>query len=199
MTIADVVQASVQPGRLDEALDIIERSVAPALIGQQATSGLVVVCDRAADQFMLVALAADGVDTATIGAQTRSQRYAELEDLLIAPASARAYEIAQSVGTTGGRVARVFSARLRPGALDLAIGLFQNVVMHAATSQQGFRRGLLLVDRAANLGMSIGLWESADALRASEANGYLQRQLEEFANLLAEPPVARHYEVCVEL
>jgi hypothetical protein len=125
-------------------------------------------------------------------------QYPTLRKLLPDPVEPERYDVALSVGAAGATAARVVTAPLRPGSVDAVIGLFQNVVMLAATAQSGFRRGLLLVDRESDQALSIGLWERGDLMRASEANGYLQRQVEQFAAVLAAPPTHEYYDVVVE-
>jgi hypothetical protein len=103
----------------------------------------------------------------------------------ITASSVRDFEVALSAGMQGGTVARFISAHLHPGNIDTVVALFENVVMHAATAQQGFRRGLLLVDRASDNVISIGLWQSETDLRASEQTGYLAQQIGNFTEIVA--------------
>lgn len=118
--------------------------------------------------------------------------------LLTAPIETRVYEVSQAVGIKGGSVARFISAQLHPGHIDTVVGLFENIVMHAATEQQGFRRGLLLVDRAGNRAVSIGLWQSEADLLASEQIGYLGQQVSNFTEIVAAPIVPETLVVVVE-
>lgn len=112
-------------------------------------------------------------------------------------AMVQVFNVAQHVGGLRGTTARVITAAVRPGSMDAVIGLFYNVVMHAATAQQGFQGGLLLVDREQNRAMSIGLWESMTALRASEQVGYLSQQIDHFTRHLAGPPSLTNAQVLV--
>jgi heme-degrading monooxygenase HmoA len=115
------------------------------------------------------------------------------------PIEAATYEVAQMAGQPGGSVARVFEARLIPGAAEQIAALFQNIVLHAATAQSGFQRGLLLLDPTTDRALSIGLWRSADDLAASERSGYLRRQLALFPALLAGPLDGSVLEVALEI
>ena len=117
---------------------------------------------------------------------------------LSAPAQLRVYEVAQLAGIPGGTVSRFISVQLNPGYIDTVVGLFENIVMHAATEQQGFRRGLLLVDRIANRAISIGLWHSEADLIASERTGYLGQQIGNFTQIVATPIVPETLMVAVE-
>lgn len=118
--------------------------------------------------------------------------------LLSAPVEASIYEVAMSAGMAGGTVARYIAAHLHPGHIDTVVALFENVVMHAATEQQGFRRGLLLVDRAANRAISIGLWHSRADLLASEQVGYVGQQIGNFTHIVATPIVPETLVVAIE-
>src|SRR4051812_35962490 len=74
-------------------------------------------------------------------------------DGLVQPVEDGRFEVAQFAGQPGGKVARVFDALLQPGAAEQVIAIFQNIVLHAATGQSGFQRGILLLDRATNRGI----------------------------------------------
>jgi hypothetical protein len=64
-----------------------------------------------------------------------------------------------------------------------------------AAKQQGFQSTTLLIDRAANKGMSITSLASEADLLASEASGYYQEQVAKVAPLCIVPPVREIYEV----
>jgi hypothetical protein len=102
-------------------------------------------------------------------------------------------------GRAGATAARLFAAALQPGAEEAVAAIFQNIVLQAATSEIGFQRGLLLLNRVSHRAMSIGLWRSSNDLDASERSGYLQRQLAHFPALLAGPLEAGQLEVVLEL
>ena len=114
------------------------------------------------------------------------------------PAAIRTYEVALLAGMPGSTVARVISVHLNPGNIDTVVTIFENVVMHAATAQHGFRRGLLLVDRANDDVISIGLWSSENDLLASERIGYLSKQIGNFTHIVADPIVPEMLSVVVE-
>lgn len=117
----------------------------------------------------------------------------------LASQDAEIFEVAQSVGHGGGRFTRFITAEVVPGSVDTVIGLFQNVVLRAATAQQGFHRGLLLVNRQLHRIISIGFWESTDARHSSQDNGYLRAQVAAFADVLVSQPVVHHLDVSGEI
>jgi quinol monooxygenase YgiN len=91
--------------------------------------------------------------------------------------------------------ARVTTVQLAPDKVDEAIRIYQESVIPAAQQQQGYRSTLLVTDRASGKGMAITVWESLDALNASEASGYYQQQIAKFGPLLTAAPVREAYEV----
>lgn len=117
---------------------------------------------------------------------------------MTAPTETRDYEVAQAAGIAGGSVARFISVHLHPGNIDTVVSLFENVVMHAATAQRGFRRGLLLVDRARDNAISIGLWQTEADMHGSEQTGYLAQQIGNFTHIVAVPIVPEMLVVAVE-
>lgn len=101
------------------------------------------------------------------------------------------FDVPFSSRQLGGVVARVTVVRLTPNldSIDRGIRLFMNSAMMDATAQGGFRRGLLLLDRAGSRAITIGLWESIAAIEAGEASGYYQSQLALYAEFIAAPPL----------
>lgn len=101
------------------------------------------------------------------------------------------YTVAFSSRTLGGVMARITSVRLTPDqeSIDRGIRLHMNSAMVNATTQGGFRRGLLLVDRSSHRAITIGLWDSLAAIEAGEASGYSQSQLALYAEFIAAPPL----------
>jgi heme-degrading monooxygenase HmoA len=94
--------------------------------------------------------------------------------------------------------ARVTHVQARADKIDEAIGIYRDSVVAAAQAQKGYRATYMLVDRATGKRMSITVWESLEALQASEGSGYYQEQLAKFAPVLAAPPTREVYEVSVQ-
>lgn len=111
------------------------------------------------------------------------------------PAPIERYDLRLSAGEAGGQAARVFQVRLRPGALRELVGAFQNLTMRAATGQEGFVRGLLLVDEEHDRAISIGIWEDMARLDASAASGYLAEQVSAYLPYFREVPTERRMRV----
>jgi len=91
--------------------------------------------------------------------------------------------------------ARVVFFDVRAGKREEAVSLFRDAVVPAAKKQKGFSGGLLLTDPAAGKGISIGLWNTAANMLATEKSGFYQGWVEKFQNVFANPPFMEHYEV----
>ena len=201
--IAHVRTIRLAPGGLAQAIETLRDTELVALRQAAGFAGLIVLAslsDSAVGERVEAVslwdsrLALDGYATT---ADQRAQQMPALPPQT-APAEVRVYEVAQSAGMFGGTVARFISARLEPGHIDTVVSLFENVVMHAATEQRGFRRGLLLVDRESDRVISIGLWHSEADLHASEQIGYLSQQIGNFIQMVAVPIVPETLVVVVE-
>jgi heme-degrading monooxygenase HmoA len=201
--IARVRTIRLAPGSLVQALEMLRTAELPILRQAPGFVGMVALAslsdsttgERIEVISLWEGLAALNVSGAGIASDARIM---QALPRLAAPLDPHVYEVAQAVGVVGGTVARFISAQLRPGNIDTVVTLFENVVMHAATEQQGFRRGLLLIDRAHDHAISIGLWHSELDLLASEQVGYLRQQIGQFAQVVAAPVVPETLVVAVE-
>jgi quinol monooxygenase YgiN len=91
--------------------------------------------------------------------------------------------------------ARVVSATMVPGQEEKLRRILNEVIVPAAQEQTGFRGALTLLDRGTGKGMMITLWASAEDLVASEASGYITRQIAAVAPILRGAAVRETYEV----
>jgi hypothetical protein len=196
--VADVVVVDA-PAGIDTLVPQSGRIAALNMPRDHARPGVLVLGDPVARHLVVVGIQVSRPRQPRPGVMDGvMSRYPELRSLLLGSVEPDRYDVSLSVGASGATAARVVTAHLRPGSIETVVGLFQNVVMLAATAQQGFRRGLLLVDSDTDRAFSIGLWEHGDLMRASEASGYLQRQIEQFAEVLAAPPTHDYYDVVFE-
>lgn len=201
--IARVRTIRLAPGGLVQALEMLHDAELPALRQEQGFVGMLALASlsdsAAGERVELITLWGDQdtLDASGAGAVSDA-RIVEALPRLAAPLDPRVYEVAQAVGIAGGTVARFISAQLRPGNVETVITVFENVVMHAATEQTGFRRGLLLIDRAHDHAISVGLWHSEQDLLTSEQVGYLRQQIGQFTAVVAAPIVPETLVVAVE-
>ena len=91
--------------------------------------------------------------------------------------------------------ARVAFFHVKPGKRDEAVSIFRDFVIPAAKKQKDFSGGLLLTDPAKGKGISIGLWESAEDMVASEARGFYQGWVDKLKGIFELAPFMEHYEV----
>ena len=92
---------------------------------------------------------------------------------------------------------RMVTATVSPDRVDEAIQLWRDTVLPSVQEQRGFKGVRLLVDRQHGTIISIGLWESEDAFRATVA--WNQGQIARFADFFDTPPVVGGYEVVVDV
>lgn len=85
--------------------------------------------------------------------------------------------------------ARVMHVQSKPGKLEEIADLFQASVLPVLKQQDGFISSVLLTDPTCGKGMSITIWQTEDALKASAGNGFLMEQIRKVAPLLEAPPV----------
>jgi heme-degrading monooxygenase HmoA len=201
--IAHVRTIQLAPGGLAQAIEILRDDELPTLRQVTGFAGLLVLASlsdsTAGERIEAVALwsTQQALDTYGADADQRT-RITPAMPQQIAPIEEHTYEVAQTAGMLGGTTARFISARLHPGHIDTVVSLFENIVMHAATEQKGFRRGLLLVDRTSDRVISIGLWHSESDLLASERIGYLSQQIGNFTQMVTAPITPETLVVAVE-
>lgn len=65
--------------------------------------------------------------------------------------------------------ARVSDVTGSPDKMDLGIAQFKEQVLPAIQGMDGFSRAYLLVDRAAGRALSISVWDTAEAMAATDA------------------------------
>jgi len=64
--------------------------------------------------------------------------------------------------------ARVSTFRIHPGQQEAAIDYIREQILPGAQEMEGFKGPYLLLDRSSGKALMVGLWESEDAMRASE-------------------------------
>jgi heme-degrading monooxygenase HmoA len=92
--------------------------------------------------------------------------------------------------------ARVVTAQFQTGKTDEAIQVFRESVL-PLTKQAGSKQVLVLADRDTDRCVVISLWDSEEAMIASETSGYFQQQVGKFGGIFAAPPLRQTYEVIV--
>ena len=93
--------------------------------------------------------------------------------------------------------AQVTAVVLQPGHVEDAISIVRDSILPAAREAKGFSEAYLFVDREANEGLAVSLWESKADVEAVVASGIYQEQVAKLAPVLAAPPERRVYEVVI--
>ena len=95
--------------------------------------------------------------------------------------------------------ARGVAVPVDPNKLEEMLQIWQDSVMPAAKSQQGFQGNLLLGDRTTGSVMSISLWDSEADMMAGEQSGYYQDQVAKLSSMFTAQPDMKHYEVLFQV
>ena len=90
---------------------------------------------------------------------------------------------------------QIVRVKIQPGRVDEAIAIFKDSVLPAAQQQTGFKNAYMLVDRSANRGIGLSLWETEADVAALATSGFYQEQIAKFAALFDGPPEREVYEV----
>ncbi len=95
-----------------------------------------------------------------------------------------------------GMYARVTTVHGDPARADEAIEAFRDRALPLVREATGFKASLLLVDRTSGHGLGISLWESEEAMQASEAAVSAVRDATTAA-MGGDAPTVERYEVAV--
>lgn len=91
--------------------------------------------------------------------------------------------------------ARISTFYCQAGKLDELSKLFQDVIVPANQAQAGCIRSYMLAEAAINKVVVITVWESVEAMNASDSNGFYQSQVARVLPLLTSAPIREHFEV----
>ena len=91
--------------------------------------------------------------------------------------------------------ARVTTVTAKPGGIDEFIKVYKEGTVPAAMKQDGFQGALLLVERETNKTIVISMWESEEKMKAGEASGYYQAQIQSRAHLLEDDSTREYFDI----
>ncbi len=195
--IARVRTILLTPDRHGPTIEMIQDTELPGMRAAPGFAGMIVLGSTAD-----AANAPNGerIEVVSLWQNPQSlEAYSAVEQSAAPPeGQERDFDVSLTAGMAGGVVARFVTVEPLPGHIDTVVTLFENVVMHAATEQRGFRRGLLLIDRPGNRAVSIGLWQSEADMIASAQVGYLSQQVGNFVPIVATPIVPETMIVILE-
>ena len=90
---------------------------------------------------------------------------------------------------------RLTTVQIKSDKMDETIKLYEESVVPAAKSQDGYRGAYLLVNRETGKGVSLTVWCCEETAVAGEKSGYYQEQLAKFKDIFTAPPVREGYEL----
>lgn len=93
---------------------------------------------------------------------------------------------------------RLVTVQTQAGKIDDAINLYKSVESEWK-QQKGFLSAHLMVDRETGKAVSASVWDSLEALEATEASGWYQEVLGRFGSMLSEPPTRETFEEVVTI
>jgi heme-degrading monooxygenase HmoA len=204
MMIARVQTIQPAPGGLARAIEILRDAELPVYRQAAGFVGLIVLASLTdsinGERVEAISLWDDQEALAAFTATAGQREGATpMMPILLSATEEHIYEVAQAAGMVGGTVTRFIPARIQPDHIETVVTIFENVVMHAATEQLGFRRGILLVNRTSGRVISIGFWQSEADLQASERVGYLGQQIGNFTHIVTSRIVPETLSVAVEV
>jgi heme-degrading monooxygenase HmoA len=198
---ARITISQLQPGKIDEGIQILRDSILPATRQQQGFKGALHLTDRSQNKTITIGLWETEADLRAVEISGFYQaQIAKVASLLAAQPVREVYEVGiQEMQKDGSPTyARVLTATAQPGKTDELISIARDSILPAARQQHGFNSMLLLNDRTTGKGISITLWETEADLLAGETSGYLREQLGKLANVLATQVVREAYEVSIQ-
>lgn len=91
--------------------------------------------------------------------------------------------------------ARILRSRIKIDRLGEAIRVFEGDVIPLCRGQKGFEGGYFLSDPQTGESLAITIWESREAMLATEQSRFFQAQVAKFIPFYAKPPVREIFEV----
>ncbi len=94
---------------------------------------------------------------------------------------------------------RLVTLQLQPGKTEEAVRLYRDSVIPAAKKQHGFKGALLLTDASTGKAISITEWETEADMKAGEASGYYQEQINKFGPMITSTPTREGFLVSLQV
>jgi heme-degrading monooxygenase HmoA len=94
---------------------------------------------------------------------------------------------------------RMVTLQVQPGKTDEAVRIYRDDVISAARKQKGFKGAQLLTDSTTGKAYSITQWETEADMKAGEASGYYQEQINKFGQILKSTPTREGLMVSIQV
>ena len=91
--------------------------------------------------------------------------------------------------------AQVVRVQLQPGKADQMVETFKSAVFPLIREREGFQNAYVLVDRDANRGIAIAIYDTEEQVDALLSSGFFQEQVAKFEGVFASPPEREVYEI----
>lgn len=91
--------------------------------------------------------------------------------------------------------AQVVEVQLQPGKADQMVETFKSAVLPLIREREGFKNAYVLVDRDANRGIAITLYDTKEQVDALLSSGFFQEQVAKFEGVFASQPKREVYEI----
>lgn len=168
-----------RPEQADEAIRIVRERYLPEFKGQPGFAGYLLLIDRERGTSLGVTLF-DTEEALKAGDRALDQMTPPPEFRDIRRTSVERYEVAFQEAEGEARSARVTGFEGPPGRIDEGTRYAEENVLPTARQIEGWQGCLSLVDRSTGKSLLVTLWESQEALRASEEQAdRLRRQTAE--------------------
>jgi len=201
---ARVITALLEPGKLDEGIQLFRQVLLPTTRQHEGFHSTLVLTDPLGNKGVAITLWETEAHLKAPEPLTFRQHItAQFEHNLSRKLDIADYEVALEEIPQGSRAryARVMIGHTQAGQLDEAVRLVGEVFVPAFKKQKGFQGLLFLVDPKTNKCLSISVWETEAEMKGHESSGQHGEQLAKGAHLMVEPhqivEQRQYYEVAV--
>jgi heme-degrading monooxygenase HmoA len=194
---ARVLRLTIKKDRFDEAREIIEGGVVPALRAQSGFVRGAMLFDRASGDVLTAVLwESEDALTAWEKSPVMASQLSRIMPALEAQPTREVYDIAYRIPIEGGPThARTIEARVKPGREEATAAMYAEIVEQSLKNQPGFQAALLLQDRTSGVGISITAWDSEAAIQANESSGAVRANMARVADNFVDTPTMRTWEL----
>ncbi len=195
---ARVTTLQGQADRLEEGIRIFQEQTLPVVQAQAGFTGAYLLVDR--QQGTALAISVWDSDGAMQQSEhdIAQQRMQAAQQMGASTPTVEHYEVVVLEGPGLGAAARVTRFQNQPDRIDEGIQRYREQIVPSLQENPTLKGLRLLVDRQSGRGISIGLWESEEALRESEERAQHQRDRAEQEGGTSITTVER-YDVAVQV
>ena len=172
---ARVTRLQGQVDRLDQGIRIFQEQTLPVVQAQSGFTGAYLLVDRQQGTALAISMWDSEGAMQQSEHDIAEQRTQAAQQMGAGEPTVEHYEVVVLEGPGLGSAARVTTGETPTGRLDDAIRLYQEQIVPSLKQTPGLVGLRLLVNRQRGTSIAIGLWESEEAMRQSEATAQAQR------------------------